>query len=451
MNSEEIFRHLKRFLITRFSLYKDKEDENEIVETIRRGVEFRGVNVWILIFAVLLASLGLNVNSTAVIIGAMLISPLMGPIMGIGLGLGIFDFELLKVSAKNLAIMVIVSLIASTLYFLVSPLSHAQSELLARTSPTIWDVLIALFGGLAGIVAGSSKEKGTVIPGVAIATALMPPLCTAGYGIAQGDLHFLIGAFYYFCINAVFISIATLIVVRILKFKKVTLPDKNRERKIRNVISVVVIITIIPSIAIAYLTVQRELFEQRVMDYVRREIRFDKTFVLNQNSDYNTSRVNIFLAGSALSPDTISYLEARKNRYGLEDAEINFIQVNQVTPQHDALPEDELIRDVYASTQRAMDEKDSTIAELTRKVEGLTNNYPVRNIADELVAINSNVSSFSMHNEVVYDLNRKKFDTIPSAYIVFTRKPNRTQSEQIRKWLQIRTQTDTLRVLMVEE
>ena len=175
---------LKYFAKELFSLDEDKADEKEIVYTIKKGVEFKGTNVWVLVFAIFIASIGLNVNSTAVIIGAMLISPLMGPIMGIGLGIGINDFELIKRAFKNLAIATLISVSTSALYFLISPLSEAQSELLARTTPTIWDVLIALFGGLAGIVAATRKYSSNVIPGVAIATALMPPLCTAGYGIA---------------------------------------------------------------------------------------------------------------------------------------------------------------------------------------------------------------------------------------------------------------------------
>src|SRR5665213_871796 len=177
---------IRSILAWRFSLAEDKANEHEIVESIRSGVVFQGANTWVLIFAIFLASIGLNVNSIPVIIGAMLISPLMGPIMGLGLGAGIFDFGLIRSALRNLAVMVLISVATSTLYFLISPLDQAQSELLSRTAPTIWDVMIAFFGGMAGIVAGTSKIKGTVVPGVAIATALMPPLCTAGFGIAHG-------------------------------------------------------------------------------------------------------------------------------------------------------------------------------------------------------------------------------------------------------------------------
>lgn len=200
---------IKEFIRDIFNLSHDQESHFETIRAIEKGVVYKGINVWTLIFAIFIASVGLNVNSTAVIIGAMLISPLMGPIMGLGLSVGRYDFALLKKSLMNLLVAVVISVTTSTIYFLVSPLNIAQSELLSRTTPTIYDVLIALFGGLAGIVASATKEKGNVIPGVAIATALMPPLCTAGFSIATGNILYFIGSFYLFFINAVMISFAT--------------------------------------------------------------------------------------------------------------------------------------------------------------------------------------------------------------------------------------------------
>lgn len=227
-------RTCKEFFKDIFTLEEDKVNEEEVVESIIKGVEFRGTNLWILIFSILIASIGLNVNSTAVIIGAMLISPLMGPIMGVGLGIGINDFELIKKSLKNLFIAVVISIFVSTFYFYITPLKDAQSEILARTTPAIWDVFIAFFGGLAGIVAGSRKDKSNVIPGVAIATALMPPLCTASYGIANLNLTYFAGAFYLFFINSVFISFATFLIVRVLKFKKKVFLNIQAEKKVKH-------------------------------------------------------------------------------------------------------------------------------------------------------------------------------------------------------------------------
>ena len=197
------YKTIKRLLGRYFNLLSDKEDEQAVIEQVKGGIVFRGTNLWILIFAIFIASLGLNVNSTAVIIGAMLISPLMGPIIGMGLAVGTLDTELLKQSLKNYGVATLISVVTAMVYFLISPLSEARSELLARTSPSLYDVLIAFFGGAAGVLALTTKSKGQVIPGVAIATALMPPLCTAGYGLATAQWSYFFGAFYLFFINTV--------------------------------------------------------------------------------------------------------------------------------------------------------------------------------------------------------------------------------------------------------
>ena len=217
INLRESLKYIKRY----FNLLHDKEDEQEVIEQVRGSIVFRGTNLWILIFAILIASLGLNVNSTAVIIGAMLVSPLMGPIIGMGLAVGISDFELLKQSLKNYGVATLISVVTATVYFFISPLSEAQSELLARTSPSLYDVLIAFCGGAAGVLALTCKSKGQVIPGVAIATALMPPLCTAGYGLATAQWSYFFGAFYLFFINTVFIATATFLGAKLLRFHPV--------------------------------------------------------------------------------------------------------------------------------------------------------------------------------------------------------------------------------------
>lgn len=257
MEKGAFYGRIKSFFIRNFDVWNDRENEVDTIESIKKGVEFKGTNLWVLIFATFIASLGLNTNSTAVIIGAMLISPLMGPIMGFGLGLGISDFELIKRSFRNFATATIFSVITSTLYFLLSPISEAQSELLARTQPTVYDVMIAFFGGLAGIVASSTKSKGNVIPGVAIATALMPPLCTAGFGLASGNLYYFFGAFYLYFINTVFISLATYLVVCVLKYPKTVFLDKQKEKQVKRYIGIIVFFTIVPSLFLSYNQIER--------------------------------------------------------------------------------------------------------------------------------------------------------------------------------------------------
>jgi len=255
-------------LLQWFDLRSEMEGYDAIHENIASGIVFRGTNLWILMFAIVVASVGLNMNSTAVIIGAMLISPLMGPIIGMGYSLATYDFQLLRRSMKNFSFAVGVSLLTSALYFLLTPINEAHSELLARTSPTIYDVIIALFGGLAGIVAMSSRLKGNVIPGVAIATALMPPICTAGYGLATLQFNFFFGALYLFAINTVFIAFAALIVCQMLKFPIRSIVDPARKKHVNRVITAVILITLIPSIIFGVKLVKNEEFAQNAENFI---------------------------------------------------------------------------------------------------------------------------------------------------------------------------------------
>lgn len=310
----------------RFSLRHEKEDHNTVLTAIDNGINFRGTNLWVLIFAIFVASLGLNVNSTAVIIGAMLISPLMGPIMGIGLGIGITDLPLLRRALYNYAIATAVALTTSTIFFLLSPLNDAHSEILARTSPNIYDVLIALFGGFAGIIAINSKQKGNVIPGVAIATALMPPLCTAGYGLATLQFGFFLGASYLFIINTVFIAFATLITIRILQFPYHHSRDKRSERMARNIIGVIVILTLIPSVYFGYDMVQRNKFSDSANLFINNEAHFNNDYLLNKKIDAKNKVITLVFGGKQISEEEIQSLKKGMKKYGMENATLEVKQ-----------------------------------------------------------------------------------------------------------------------------
>jgi len=317
---EKILAIIVEFIKDRFNLSHEQEDYQATIKSIEKGVEFRGVNVWTLIFAIFVASIGLNVNSTAVIIGAMLISPLMGPIMGLGLSVGINDFTLLKKSLRNMSIAVVISIITSTIYFYISPLNEAQSELLSRTIPTIYDVLIALFGGFAGIVASSSKEKGTVIPGVAIATALMPPLCTAGFGIATGNFYYFIGAAYLFFINAVMISLSTFLFVRFLKFPLKQAVDTVHAARVKRYIYIVVTITVLPSVYFAYQIVQQTIFKTNAVNFINKEFVFKQSQVINTTYTYNrkdSNQIIVLLTGEKIDQATIAKLIKKLPDYSL--------------------------------------------------------------------------------------------------------------------------------------
>ncbi|EMO87055.1 DUF389 domain-containing protein [Leptospira noguchii] len=308
---------------------RNDTDESGTIESIKRGVNFSGSALWTLIFAIFIASIGLNINSTAVIIGAMLISPLMGPIMGAGLALGIYDFELLKKSLRNLAVMTFLSLFTSALYFLISPLSDAQSELLARTSPTIYDVLIAFIGGATGIVAGSRKDKiSNAIPGVAIATALMPPLCTAGYGLANWNFKFFLGAFYLYLINSVFIGISTLIFVRYLKFQRTVYTDPAIDKRIYRYVYLLSVCLILPSIYFAYDIVVDSAFKRNAKSYLENQFTFEKSKILSANiiRKGGEKKIEITMIGETLSEDVLSQLKTILPKYGLEGTELKVIQ-----------------------------------------------------------------------------------------------------------------------------
>lgn len=305
-----------------FNLESELENPDTIYEEIKKGIHFKGTNLWILIFAIIVASVGLNINSTAVIIGAMLISPLMGPINGMGYSIATYDFILFKRSLKNFSFAITASLIASTTYFALSPISTAQSELLARTSPTIYDVIIALFGGLAGIVAISSRQKGNVIPGVAIATALMPPLCTAGYGLATGQFNFFFGAIYLFTINTSFIAIASVWISQILKFPIRGLIDEKKKSRIERTINIVIIVVLLPSIYFGYKLVKQEEFLQRTNQYILNISHFEGNYLLKHDIDKKTRRITLVYGGRALLEDQKAAIIAKSSDFNIGDAAI---------------------------------------------------------------------------------------------------------------------------------
>jgi len=312
---------IKRLLF--FARLEAEVDDFDVIHTnIEKEINFRGTNLWILIFAIFVASIGLNMNSTAVIIGAMLISPLMGPINGMGYSIATYNFELFRRSVKNFTFAVVASLITSFIYFSISPISTAHSELLARTSPTIYDVLIALFGGLAGIVAISSRLKGNVIPGVAIATALMPPLCTAGYGLATAQFFYFFGALYLFTINTVFIAFSSIIVSQILKFPIRTDISSYQKTKINRWISLVITLIFIPSIYFGYQLVKKESFIENAKSYVQNVTVVDGNFLIKHEINPDKKVVSLLYAGRSLSDFHKKEITQRAELFKLKNAEI---------------------------------------------------------------------------------------------------------------------------------
>lgn len=313
-------------LIQLLRLDGEIEKFETIHNTIEKDIIFRGTNLWILVFAIIIASVGLNINSTAVVIGAMLISPLMGPINGIGYSIATFNRPLFSKAVKNFTFAVGASLVASTTYFVLSPVSTAHSEILARTSPSIYDVLIAMFGGFAGMVAISSKQKGNVIPGVAIATALMPPLCTAGYGLATAQFNFFFGALYLFTINTVFIALASVFVSQLLKFPITTIVKSSDKKRINQMISVVIAITIIPSIYFGYILVQKEKFNENVAHFTNNISVFEGSYLLRHESDAGKRAIELTYGGNVLTPLHKALLRKKAEDFKLKNVAIEIRQ-----------------------------------------------------------------------------------------------------------------------------
>lgn len=321
-NNQTLWQIIKRY----FNVLPYKDGEKYVIKQITNGINFQGSNLWILIFAVFIASLGLNVNSTAVIIGAMLISPLMGPIIGMGLALGIADLDLFKQSIKNYLVSTFISVITATIYFTLSPITDAQSELLARTSPTLYDVLIALFGGAAGFLAMSTKGRNNVVPGVAIATALMPPLCTAGYGLAVQNTSYFFGAFYLYFINTVFIAFTTCLGVRFLRFHRKQFINREKMRRVNLYIVSIIIITIIPASYMTWNIIKQSVFENNIENFITKELNYSGTNILSHQYDLKTKTLHVVAVGNPISTDSIAKAQKTMTDYQLDGYALKVIQ-----------------------------------------------------------------------------------------------------------------------------
>lgn len=443
-----------RGFLHRLASIDEGTDEEGSVAGIRRDVEFKGVNVWILVASIFIASIGLNTNSTAVIIGAMLISPLMGPIIGTGLAVGIMDFALLKKSLRNFATTVLISILTSTLYFAISPLSEVQSELLARTTPTIFDVGIAFFGGLAGIVAGSRREKSNVVPGVAIATALMPPLCTAGFGLASGDYTFFFGAMYLFFINSVFICFATILIVRYLKFKRVGFVDQRTEKRARYGIYIFLIITIIPSIFIGYNVIQQSLFKTKAMVFVSDYLEFPNRQVIKTdlNYDADSSSIEISLLGKPLEQEEILSLNRKLLERGLVKTRLVIHQAGTYEGEMATRLNQELktgiLEDLYKRNEQALQTKDEKISLLEQELlRYRLGNVSYQRLSQEIRVQYPMVERVGFSRLAETNIEKMTTDTIPTILVRWKEFPGEAREQQLGEWLRLRLELDTIRVL----
>ncbi len=449
------------------------------IDGIERDIVFRGHASWILIFSILIASIGLNVNSTPVIIGAMLISPLMGPILGIGLAIGTYDWDILTRSLKNFGIAIFISLLTSTIYFLISPLKEVQSELLARTKPTILDVSIAIFGGLAGILAGSRREKTNVIPGVAIATALMPPLCTAGFGLATGNWRFFFGAFYLFFLNSVFISVSTFFVVRMLHFPKKNFVNHARERQIKRYILIFSLIVILPSAKIFWNIIKETRFNAYTREFINDNVKFDGSEVIDHKIVFTDtlSVIELYLIGKEVPDEILVELNSKLTDYGLiakkgfwneyitavtkktvvriYQAESNTEDINQRLSSLKTQVRIGIIEEIYQKNEKKISDQEEQIEFLEEELKRAIianekDTIPFYQVLSELTTLHNDILKIAYAPSIEATVDGK-CDTISTFLIHWKRNvwqaKRKRKEKEIANFLKIRLHLDTLRVI----
>ena len=435
-----------------FNAFPEKDCEDEVIAQISDGVDFHGATLWVLIFAIFIASLGLNVNSTAVIIGAMLISPLMGPIIGMGLAVGIADLKLFKRALTNYLITTVISVVTATIYFTISPITEAQSELLARTSPTLYDVLIALFGGAAGILAISTKSKNNVIPGVAIATALMPPLCTAGYGLAVSNTSYFFGAFYLYFINTVFIAFTTCIGVRLLHFHRKKFVDREKMKRVNYYIAGILLITMIPAGYMTWRIIKQSVIENNIEKFVRDELDNSGTYIISHEYDSKTKTLNVVAIGKPISVGAIAKAQKSMADYKLGDYTLKVIQ---------GASSDSLL---------AIQRNKKGLA-----VTGEGNSSKWQEQAYQNVALQKQLAAYTRYPVLANDMKRELKVVCPAAkslvlsqssecfldtaltkgYVMAVVKTNNTLAkddrQQLYEWLKARVKTDSLELIVLPQ
>jgi uncharacterized hydrophobic protein (TIGR00271 family) len=460
-----LWMELYRFVSALLSI-REETDYEKTREGIVKDVSFRGHTVYILICSIFIASIGLNLNSPAVIIGAMLIAPLMGPILGTGLALGTNDDELLIKSLKNFGVMVSISLITSTVYFILTPLVEYQPELLARTKPTTLDIFVAIFGGIAGIVAGSRKEKNNVIPGVAIATALMPPLCTAGFGLATGNWPFFFGAFYLFLLNSIFICASTLIGVRYLRFPLRKFINAKREKRVKFYMALCTTIVILPSLWIFWGVLKESWFKGHAEAFVSEVVKMDGSRIVNQNFVYNDSlsTIEVFVFGSQIPIDTVKKWQSKLPLYGLETCQLevfdgdnsdNEKELDLLSGKLQASIRADIVKDIYDRNEALLEDKEERIVvlerELNRRAQSEIN---IDVLSKELAITFSELRRIAYATSFEKDFETDGVDTIPSFLVKWDpklSKEKRLKKEaQLNELMRIRLSLDTVRIIPFE-
>ena len=447
MEKKGLLIQAKEYLAGYFDVRAELDDEKTAVEAVMDGVSFKGANIIILILAIFIASLGLNTNSAAVIIGAMLISPLMGPIIGMGFGVGTYDFDLIKRSFRNLAVAAMFSVLASALYFFISPVSEGRSELLARTSPTIYDVLIGFFGGLAGIVALACRKKGNVIPGVAIATALMPPLCTAGYGLATWQLQYFFGAFYLFLINSIFIGFATTVGVKFLGFKERTFVEEITKHKVKKYVTIIIVVTLLPSIWLTFTMVRDSYFENSANNFINNEFVFPNTQVLNKSVGVKGGEkfIKVTLIGEKLNTDSLHVAMMKKldENHWLSGTKLTIqqgVSIGNTNPLDSRAISTSMFNEIYADNQKKIALQAEQIDSLKFRMAEATEFERLSvQLAPEIKVLFPRVKDIALSRNVFCTVESGKIDTVNLAIVKIGGVMNETDRAKLIKYLEVRS------------
>lgn len=430
---------MTNFIKDLFNLHKGEESKQKTLDNVKSNISFTGSNLWILACAIMVASVGLNVNSTAVIIGAMLISPLMGPIVGAGFALGIYDFNLLRKSLGNLLIATIVSLLVATLYFYLSPFKEVQSELLARTSPNIYDVLIAFFGGLAGVIAITRVEKGNPIPGVAIATALMPPLCTAGYGLATTNWKFFLGALFLYGINCVFICIATFSIVKYLNYPAAKQIDIKHQKQVRYGIMALITLMLMPSAFFAFTLYKEQKFKQSAESFIEQEFIKKGNTLVFKKINYNSKSIELAFLKRAFTETEVQELNKKLENIGLQNAKLI---IRQNSSENIQSLKNELLVEINKK-DNALSEKDKSIAFLEQKLSETT--FDNKQLLTELNVFFPTIISVSASKQPIASKDNVGVYTV----VIYNSNPklNEADKDKLKDWMLKKFSIDTIKII----
>ncbi len=446
---------IKKFFRELFDIRTDS-DRDATIEAVKKDIPFKGHTAWILIFSIFVASIGLNVSSTAVVIGAMLISPLMGPIVGIGLAVAINDVETMRRSLINLGVMVFLSVLTAFLYFKLSPLTEETPELIARTYPTILDVMIAIFGGLGLIVAKTkSGTIASVIFGVAIATALMPPLCTVGYGLAINNWEYALGALYLFSINAVFIALSTFIVSKILRFPLVRYANSKRRRRIAQIATIIAIAVMVPSVWLFIKLLDQQVYATNTKEFIKNNIQYTGAAVVKFTQDYKNDTIYVYLIGRHVPQNKTNEWQAKLNKtHKLEESYLKIYQGDEQSGELTAKISGDvkagILEELYVKNEQLIQNKDQRINFLESQIAEITvKNRSFKELSEEIKINYNNLETFSFSNDKIIT-NFKKTDTIPVINLTWKKgvssKEKRENTERIKNWVKYRMKLDTLQV-----